>query len=245
MYVVREMYVGLSERGGNPENDFRNAQLYKNKIEKLKPITMQQYEYTNKIYYDHFVLPFTIGLVVLLGYLCVRYYKWIKSFPKEERKKIRKGLFSFKTIRSGWEIFRESLLHHNIFKTNPMLGYIHAHDLCFRMVLVDCCRENRIYGLSYQCFQPTLFRYLFPLFPSSKRDIPVQRVFRVLDGLDTDVPVNRDLTGCHQTFLLPYFRHEKDHETTGLRPAYINGPLAHFPGTFSSRKLYKRTEWRW
>ena len=59
------------------------------------------------------------------GVLCVRYYKWIKSFPKEERKKIRKGLFSFKTIRSGWEIFRESLLHHNIFKTNPMLGYMH------------------------------------------------------------------------------------------------------------------------
>ena len=100
MHVVWEMYVGLPERSGNPENDFRNAQLYKNKIEKLKPITMQQYEYTNKIYYDHFVLPFTIGLVVLLGYLCVKYYKWIKSFPKEERKKIRKGLFSFKTIDS-------------------------------------------------------------------------------------------------------------------------------------------------
>ena len=63
------------------------------------------------------------------------------------------------------------------------------------------------------------------------------------DGLDTDVPVNRDLTGCHQTFLLPYFRHEKDHETTGLRPAYINGPLAHFPGTFSGRKFHKRPEW--
>ena len=63
MYVVREMYVGLSERCGNPEDDFRNAQLYKNKIEKLKPITMQQYEYTNKIYYDHFVLPFTICLL--------------------------------------------------------------------------------------------------------------------------------------------------------------------------------------
>ena len=87
MYVVRKMHAGLPKRRGNPKDDFRNAQLYKNKIEKLKPIIMQQYEYTNKIYYDHFVLPFTIGLVVLLGYLCVKYYKWIKSFPKEERKK--------------------------------------------------------------------------------------------------------------------------------------------------------------
>ena len=49
MYVVWEMHVGLPERCGNPEDDFRNAQLYKNKIEKLKPSTMQQYEYTNKI----------------------------------------------------------------------------------------------------------------------------------------------------------------------------------------------------
>ena len=81
MYVVRKMHAGLPKRRGNPKDDFRNAQLYKNKIEKLKcpdpfpsfsifnlqfSIIMQQYEYTNKIYYDHFVLPFTIGLVGIL-----------------------------------------------------------------------------------------------------------------------------------------------------------------------------------
>ena len=240
MYVVREMYVGLSERRGNPEDDFRNAQLYKNKIEKLKPITMQQYEYTNKIYYDHFVLPFTIGLVVLLGYLCVRYYKWIKSFPKEERKKIRKGLFSFKTIRSGWEIFRESLLHHNIFKTNPMLGYMHmTFAFGWFLLIVVGKIESMVYHTS--AFNPPYFAIFFRYFHPA--NIPVQRVFRILDGLDTDVPVNRDLTGCHQTFLLPYFRHEEDHETTGLRFAYTNRTLAHFPGTFSGRKFHKRPEW--
>lgn len=46
------------------------------------------------MYYDHFVLPFTIGLNILLIYLCFKYYRWIKSFPKADRIKIRKGLFS-------------------------------------------------------------------------------------------------------------------------------------------------------
>lgn len=182
MYVVREMYVGLPERCGNPEDDFRNAQLYKNKIEKLKPITMQQYEYTNKIYYDHFVLPFTIGLVVLLGYLCVRYYKWIKSFPKEERKKIRKGLFSFKTIRSGWEIFRESLLHHNIFKTNPMLGYMHmTFAFGWFLLIVVGKIESMVYHTS--AFNPPYFAIFFRYFHPAKETFPYSEFFAFLMDL--------------------------------------------------------------
>ena len=176
------MYVGLSERCGNPENDFRNAQLYKNKIEKLKPIIMQQYEYTNKIYYDHFVLPFTIGLVVLLGYLCVKYYKWIKSFPKEERKKIRKGLFSFKTIRSGWEIFRESLLHHNIFKTNPMLGYMHmTFAFGWFLLIVVGKIESMVYHTS--AFNPPYFAIFFRYFHPAKETFPYSEFFAFLMDL--------------------------------------------------------------
>ena len=204
---------------------------------------MQQYEYTNKIYYDHFVLPFTIGLVVLLGYLCVRYYKWIKSFPKEERKKIRKGLFSFKTIRSGWEIFRESLLHHNIFKTNPMLGYMHmTFAFGWFLLIVVGKIESMVYHTS--AFNPPYFAIFFRYFHPAKETFPYSEFFAFLMDLILTFLLIGILLAVTKR-LLPYFRHEKDHETTGLRPAYINGPLAHFPGTFSSRKLYKRTEWRW
>lgn len=198
---------------------------------------MQQYEYTNKIYYDHFVLPFTIGLVVLLGYLCVKYYKWIKSFPKEERKKIRKGLFSFKTIRSGWEIFRESLLHHNIFKTEPDAG-IHAHDLCFRMVLVDRCRENRIQGLPYQCFQPPYFAIFFRYFHPAKETFPYSEFFAFLMDLILTFLLIGILLAVTKRFCSLHFRYEENHETTSLRFAYINRTLAYFPGTFPSRKFH-------
>ena len=76
-------------------------------------------------YYDNFVLPFTIGLAALLVYLIVRYYKWIRSFPRVDQLKIRRGLFSRQTARSVKEVFMESLLHHKIFRTNPVLGYMH------------------------------------------------------------------------------------------------------------------------
>ena len=176
------MHAGLPKRRGNPKDDFRNAQLYKNKIEKLKPIIMQQYEYTNKIYYDHFVLPFTIGLVVLLGYLCVKYYKWIKSFPKEERKKIRKGLFSFKTIHSGWEIFRESLLHHNIFKTNPMLGYMHmTFAFGWFLLIVVGKIESMVYHTS--AFNPPYFAIFFRYFHPAKETFPYSEFFAFLMDL--------------------------------------------------------------
>ena len=143
---------------------------------------MQQYEYTNKIYYDHFVLPFTIGLIVLLGYLCVKYYKWIKSFPKEERKKIRKGLFSLKTIHSGWEIFRESLLHHNIFKTNPMLGYMHmTFAFGWFLLIVVGKIESMVYHTS--AFNPPYFAIFFRYFHPAKETFPYSEFFVFLMDL--------------------------------------------------------------
>ncbi len=166
------------------------------------------YEYTNKIYYDHFVLPFTIGLVVLLGYLCVKYYKWIKSFPREERKKIRKGLFSLKTIRSGWEIFRESLLHHNIFKTNPMLGYMHmTFAFGWFLLIVVGKIESMVYHTN--AFNPPYFAIFFPLLSPGKRDLPVQRIFRISNGSYFAIPVDRNLVSRYQTFLLSFLRMKK------------------------------------
>ena len=71
-----------------------------------------------------------------------------------------------------------------------MLGYMHM-TFAFGWFLLIVVGKNRIYGLSYQCFSTHLISLSFPLFPSGKETFPVQRVFRVLDGLDTDVPVNR------------------------------------------------------
>ena len=112
------------------------------------------------------------------GVLCVRYYKWIKSFPKEERKKIRKGLFSFKTIRSGWEIFRESLLHHNIFKTNPMLGYMHMTFAFGWFLLIVVGKIDHT-----SAFNPPYFAIFFRYFHPAKETFPYSEFFAFLMDL--------------------------------------------------------------
>ena len=78
--------------------------------------------------FPYFVLPFTIGIGVLLLYLFVKYVRWISKFDRVNKKRIKKNIISVKTLRALKEIFLESLIHNKIFKTNPLLGYMH---MCF------------------------------------------------------------------------------------------------------------------
>ena len=48
------------------------------------------------MYYDPFVLPFTIGLNILLIYLVIKYARWIRTFSPEDKRTIRRNLFSLK-----------------------------------------------------------------------------------------------------------------------------------------------------
>lgn len=134
------------------------------------------------MYYDHFVLPFTIGLHILLIYLCIKYYKWIKSFPQSERIKMRKGLFSLRTLRSCKEIFQESLLHHKIFKTNPMLGYMHmTFAFGWFLLIVIGKIESMVYHTS--AFNPPYFAIFFRYFHPVKETFPYSEVFAFLMDL--------------------------------------------------------------
>lgn len=76
-------------------------------------------------YYDHFALPFLIGVAVLFSVVLYKYIRWIVLLPKSDKQLIRKGLFTFKSISAVGEVFMESLLHRRIFRTNPLLGYMH------------------------------------------------------------------------------------------------------------------------
>jgi Fe-S oxidoreductase len=75
--------------------------------------------------YNPFVLPFTIGLLLLLVMLCFKYLKWLYAFSEEDRRKVTRTLFSLKLGKIIWEIFTESLLHRKIFRANTMLGFMH------------------------------------------------------------------------------------------------------------------------
>ena len=53
------------------------------------------------MYYDHFVLPFTIGLNVLIIFLIVKYIRWIRTFSRQEKKLICQNPESDKRNFSG------------------------------------------------------------------------------------------------------------------------------------------------
>ncbi len=75
--------------------------------------------------FDIFVIPFSIGLLVLIGVLLYTYAGWLIRLDKEDKKKIIKGIFSIRLFSAVKEVFMESLLHRRIFRVNPLLGYMH------------------------------------------------------------------------------------------------------------------------
>ncbi|MGE0089023.1 MAG: heterodisulfide reductase-related iron-sulfur binding cluster [Bacteroidales bacterium] len=112
--------------------------------------------------YSHFVLPFTIGLIALLAYMLVRFGIWIYKLDKEDKQHIRKNIFSIKSLQAVKEIFTESLLHRNIFKTNKVLGYMHM-SLAFGwlLLIIGGHIQTWIYynTLSNPVYIPIFFEY--------------------------------------------------------------------------------------
>ena len=77
------------------------------------------------MYFNYFILPFALGLLILLAIVFVRFSVWIGSLSRLEHKRILKNIFTTKTLSAIKESFVEGLLHRKIFKTNPVLGYMH------------------------------------------------------------------------------------------------------------------------
>ena len=131
------------------------------------------------MYYDPFVLPFTIGLIVLLIYLIIKYTRWIRTFSKEEKRIIWRNLFTLKTAKAIQEIFLESLVHHKIYRTNPFLGYMHmCFGLGWFLLIVIGKIESLVYHLSL--FNPPYFAIFFRFFHPAKETFPYCDTFAFL-----------------------------------------------------------------
>ncbi len=76
-------------------------------------------------FFADFCIPFIAGATVMFTAIAIKYFLWLRGLPKSDKKLIVKGIFSPRVITATWEVVRESLLHHRIFKVNPLLGYMH------------------------------------------------------------------------------------------------------------------------
>lgn len=131
------------------------------------------------MYYDPFVLPFSIALNILLIYLVVKYARWIRSFSKEDRRTIRKNLFTWRTVKAIREVFLESLVHHKIYRTNPFLGYMHmCFGLGWFLLIVIGKIESLVYHTSL--LNPPYFAIFFRYFHPTQETFPHSDTFAFL-----------------------------------------------------------------
>jgi len=73
-----------------------------------------------------FVLPFYAGAFFLLVTLLFKYIYWFVRLSREQKRLFWRSLPTRATWKSILEIINESLLHRKIWRTNPLLGYMHT-----------------------------------------------------------------------------------------------------------------------
>ncbi|MBN1144356.1 MAG: (Fe-S)-binding protein [Bacteroidales bacterium] len=126
--------------------------------------------------FDLFVLPFTLGVIFLLGYLGYKYATWFRGLNKSDRSKVISGFFSVRLFRAVNEIIMESLLHRNIFRRNRLLGFMHM-SLAFGWFLLIA-----IGNLESRVYEPTSMNLpyvpiFFKFFNANPDAFPLHRVF--------------------------------------------------------------------
>ncbi len=114
--------------------------------------------------FDYFVLPFTLGMAILLVYLALKYAGCVWYLPKEDQKKILKGFFTVKTLKSLKEIFIESLIHRKIFLNNVRLGYMHMSLAFgwFLLILFGAIEAHTYVQGAAPFYFPIFFKYFVP-----------------------------------------------------------------------------------
>lgn len=76
-------------------------------------------------YFHPFVLPFTVGVIVLFSVLIYKFSSWFIQLAAADKRLIGRSIFTTASLRAIWDVARESLLHVKIFKASGRLGYMH------------------------------------------------------------------------------------------------------------------------
>ncbi len=114
-----------------------------------------------RISFDPFVLPFTLGLIFFLTYFLVWIIRILSELKPEERRTLGKSLFGPKIGSSLKEIFLECLFHRKIWMKNPMLGYMHSSIAFgwFMLILLGHIEVWLYVPHRTNLYYPIFFRY--------------------------------------------------------------------------------------
>lgn len=115
-------------------------------------------------FFSVFVLPFVLGVVLLLFLSIVKYWRWIHSFDKLQRAIIRKNIWTWRFLPAIWEAIRESLLHWRITKKNLLLGYMHRSLAFgwFLLIVVGAVQARLAFPDGHPIWVAIFFNYFEP-----------------------------------------------------------------------------------
>jgi Fe-S oxidoreductase len=112
-------------------------------------------------YFNPFVFPFCIGVLLLFGFCLIKWVKWIHQFDRLQRAILLKNIFSWKFIPAIWEMILEVLLHRKVFKHKLVLGYMHASIAFgwFLLIVVGAIEAGVAIEGRHPLWVPIFFRY--------------------------------------------------------------------------------------
>lgn len=118
-------------------------------------------------FFAPFTIPFIVGAGIMFFVLAWKYISWLRGLPKDDLKLILRGIPTTATLRSVWEVIRESLLHVRIFRVNPVLGYMHT-SLAFGWFLLIAVGWIEVVAYLGSEFVPLQGHVFFKYFAAGK-----------------------------------------------------------------------------
>ncbi len=116
-------------------------------------------------HFDPFVIPFSVGVLILFGIIVYRYIRWFFLLPLSDRLNFAKYLFTWRSLKALKEVVEESILHKSIWKVNPLLGYMHtSFALGWLLLIIVGKLETSAYlkDLFNPPYLHVFFRFFYP-----------------------------------------------------------------------------------
>ncbi|MCL2291297.1 MAG: (Fe-S)-binding protein [Bacteroidetes bacterium] len=112
-------------------------------------------------YFNPFIIPFCIGVILLFGICLFKWIRWIKNFDRLQRAILFKNIISWKFIPAIWEMITEALFHRKVFKHRFLLGYMHTSIALgwFLLIVVGAIETSFAIGGKHPLWVPIFFRY--------------------------------------------------------------------------------------
>ena len=112
-------------------------------------------------YFNPFILPFCIGVLLLFGICIFKWFRWVRQFDRMQRTLLRKNILSWKFIPAIWEMITEVLFHRKVFKHKLLLGYMHSTIALgwFLLIVLGAVEASMAIKGSHPLWVPIFFRY--------------------------------------------------------------------------------------